>query len=571
MQATFAATLVDEWVRGGVTHAVVCPGSRSTPLALALAERAGDLRLHVHHDERSGAFTALGTALATGRPAVVLTTSGTATAELHPAIVEADLAAVPLIACTADRPPELRDVGAPQAIDQVHLYGRAVRWFGDPGVPDPTGAARWRAFAARALAEATGSHPGPVHLNLPFREPLVGVARALPPGRDAEPWTAVVPGGTGTGVAAEPPPMAVEGNRRGVIVAGAAAVDGPAVHLLAAALRWPVLADPRSAAWCPDPSVVPHVDALIRATHAASLRPETIVRIGPPPASRVVNEWLAGSRADEIVLGVPGWSDPSATAHTVVRGDATSTVDAWAATVGTRPGSDPRHGRDAWLDGWRRAGTAAAEAVASTLAERTPANEPAIARDTVAALADGTSLLVSSSMPIRDVERYATPRTGLRVVANRGANGIDGVVSTAVGVALGSAGPTALLVGDIAFLHDVNGLLGAADRTMDLVCVVIDNDGGGIFSFLPQARALAGERFEALFGTPHGLDLVAVARAHGVAAHSVEGAQVVSAVSEAAARGGLHVLVVRTDRTANVDRHRQVDDAVAAAVDRVLA
>src|SRR5215510_15437790 len=183
-QATFAATLVDEWVRDGLTDAVVCPGSRSTPLALALADHPG-VRLHVQHDERSGGFLALGLGLAAGRPAAVLTTSGTAAAELHPAVVEADLAAVPLLACTADRPPELRDVGAPQAIDQVHLYGRSVRWFGDPGVPDASGAGRWRPFAARAWAAAAD---GPVHLNLPFREPLVGAPGPLPPGRGAGPW-----------------------------------------------------------------------------------------------------------------------------------------------------------------------------------------------------------------------------------------------------------------------------------------------------------------------------------------------------------------------------------------------
>jgi 2-succinyl-5-enolpyruvyl-6-hydroxy-3-cyclohexene-1-carboxylate synthase len=200
VQATFAATLVDEWVRCGVTDAVVCPGSRSTPLALALAAD-GRLRVHVHHDERSAGFTALGLGLADDRPAVVLTTSGTAAVELHPAVVEASMAGIPLIACTADRPPELQDVGAPQTIDQTHLYGRAPRWFVEPGVADEASRSTWRSLAARAVAEATGAHPGPVHLNLAFREPLVASPDPLPPGRDES-----APGHLPASSAPSPPP-----------------------------------------------------------------------------------------------------------------------------------------------------------------------------------------------------------------------------------------------------------------------------------------------------------------------------------------------------------------------------
>jgi 2-succinyl-5-enolpyruvyl-6-hydroxy-3-cyclohexene-1-carboxylate synthase len=210
--------------------------------------------------------------------------------------------------------------------------------------------------------------------------------------------------------------------------------------------------------------------------------------------------------------------------------------------------------------------------VASTLAQESTPNEPAIARDVVAALPNGARLVVASSMPIRDVERYAAPRHGVTVVANRGANGIDGTVSTAVGLALGSAAPTALLIGDIAFLHDSNGLLGAAGRGIDLACVVVDNDGGGIFSFLPQARAVPAERFETLFGTPHGLDLVAVAAAFGVDARALgRDDDVGAAVREATAKGGVHVLVARTDRAANVGVHGRIDAAVAAAVDAALS
>jgi 2-succinyl-5-enolpyruvyl-6-hydroxy-3-cyclohexene-1-carboxylate synthase len=565
VQATFAATLVDEWLRCGVRHAVVCPGSRSTPLALALSERP-EIGLQVHHDERSGGFLALGLGLATGRPAVVLTTSGTAAAELHAAVVEADLAGVPLLACSADRPPELRDVGAPQAIDQVHLFGRAVRWFGDPGVPDPGSASRWRALAGRAYAATLGARPGPVHLNLPFREPLVGSAGPLPAGRGDRPWVA-----TGTAAAARatgvelPDELRALAGRRGVIVAGAAPVDGAAVHALAAALGWPVLAEPRSPAWIPAATGVVHLDAILRCRRAAGgLRPEAILRVGAPGASRVVNEWLAASAAYEVVVGAPGWSDPAATATTVIDGPPDGVLAALRSGVA---GPTPR----GWLERWQSASDAAAAAVAAALAEEPTPNEPAIARDVVAAVPDGARLVVASSMPIRDVERYATPRRGVTVLANRGANGIDGTVSTAVGVALGSAAPAALLIGDIAFLHDSNGLLGAAGRGIDLVCVVVDNDGGGIFSFLPQARAVPADRFEALFGTPHGLDLVALAAAFGADARALgRDDEVGAAVREATAKGGVHVLVARTDRAPNVDVHARIDGAVAAAVEEAL-
>jgi 2-succinyl-5-enolpyruvyl-6-hydroxy-3-cyclohexene-1-carboxylate synthase len=622
VQATFAATLVDEWVRAGVTHAVVCPGSRSTPLALAVTAHDG-LAVQVHHDERSAGFLALGLGLATGRPALVIVTSGTAAAELHPAVVEAHQAGVPLVVCTADRPPELQDVGGPQVIDQTHLYGRAVRWFADPGVPVADGADRWRPLAARAVAEATGDRPGPVQLNLAFREPLVGTVGPLPAARRHGPWTrlvvpasssSAVPSAVATDVHSALPatvPSAVVGElaglagRRGVLVAGEGSGDGDAVHAVATALGWPVLADPRAPAWRPGPATIAHLDALLRSPVAAErLRPEVVVRLGPPPASRVVGEWLAASGAEEVVVAGRSWSDPAGTAGTVVRAEPNPVVAAWAATPTT---ADPPAG---WLTAWQAAGAAAAGALAGHLDAPAPggdaipvagaelasvpapgdavpalgggvpggapadggATEPGVARAAVAALPDGAWLVVSSSMPVRDVERYAVPRTGVRIAANRGANGIDGVTSTAVGVAAGTGGPTALLIGDVAFLHDANGLLGAAGRGIDLVVVVVDNDGGGIFSFLPQARSVGGERFERLFGTPHGLDLVAVAAAFGVEARRLDdGAEVAGAVRDALDKGGVHVLVVRTDRAANVAVHQRLDDAVAAAVTAALA
>ena len=565
LQATFCATLVDEWVRAGVEHAVVAPGSRSTPLVLALA--ADDrLRVHVHHDERSAGFLAIGLALATWEPVVVVTTSGTAAVELHPAVVEADLAQVPLLVCTADRPPELVDVGAPQAIDQVHLYGRSVRWFHAPGVADAAASSRWRSVAARAYAEATGSNPGPVHLNLAFREPLVGRSQDLPPGRAVEGggWTWRPP-------LQEPtdPVISVRedlAGRRGVLVAGAGSGRGEAVDEIARALGWPVLAAPQARVWSEPSATVPAADALLRTALADELRPEVIVHLGGPLASRVVGEWLAAAGAPEIVVAGDGrWIDPHGTASVVLGVDPGEQLVAWLGELSdVRPVDD-----GAWRERWERAGEQAASAVATALAAETALNEPQVARTLVGALPEHAHLVISSSMPIRDVEWYVEPGVPVSVYANRGANGIDGVVSTAVGVGLATGSPTALLIGDIALLHDSNGLLGARDRDVDLVVVVVDNDGGGIFSFLPQADpdAVSPDRFEELYGTPHGLDLVALARAYGVAARPVESAdELTSAIEVALEAGGVHVLVARTDRRANVELHRRLNAAVADAV-----
>lgn len=586
IQATFVATLVDEWVLCGLRHAVICPGSRSTPLALALAERA-EISVQVHHDERSGAFLALGIGRETGRPAVVLTTSGTAAVELHPAVVEAHHGGVPMLVCTADRPPELRDVGAPQTIDQGRLYGGSVRWFMDPGVADWMMSGSWRAVAARAVAEATtGTAPGPVHLNLPFREPLVGTADSLPPRRDVQ------PPGSGTGAAATRwvasmpvkalAPSSLQellhrlvgqdtGNapRRGVIFAGEGSGSFPGV--LGERLGWPVVADPRSQQWSASSTSVGWLDGVLRSeTARARLRPEVILRLGEPPASRMVNEWCARSGAEEIVVSERAWSDPSSTAGLVVRTDPAAAAEALVQELASSAAQEaPRD----WHRSWRAASDAAREALHRTMAEAAVPTEPGVARMLATALPAEARLVVSSSMPVRDIERYVPPRSDLRVLANRGANGIDGVVSTAVGVAVASGRPTGLLIGDVALLHDSNGLLGAAQRGVDLVIVVVDNDGGGIFSFLPQAAELPPERFELLFGTPHGLQLAPLAQAYGVAARELapeEARDLDKHVVEAFGEGGVHVLVARTDRAANVAVHEQLDRAIVHAVEQVL-
>ena len=551
VQATFAATLVDEWARCGVTDAVISPGSRSTPLVLALAEHAG-IRVHVQLDERSAAFTALGLGLATGRPALVVTTSGTAAAHLHPAVLEAHHARVPLIACTADRPPHLHHVAAPQTVEQAGLFGDAVRWSHAPGLAVGVPPHTWRPLAARAFAEATSSPngSGPVHLNLAFDEPLVADAGELPPGRDADrPWFAVVP-------SASAPTVPVDAARgKGVIVAGRGC--GTGVVDMSDALGWPILADSRSGVRGTG-NAVAAFDPILRA-HAADLRPDVVVRVGDPPASKVLASWLSSLEDATHVLVDPlgVFADPDRTASIALR----ATPEAACRVLATLGEAAPVE----WLQRWRSTEAAAQRAIDEVLDGYSSLTEPAVARALTEAMRGDALLLTASSMPVRDVEWFGHPHQRVRVVANRGANGIDGLVSTATGLAL-SGRRTVAHLGDLAFLHDSNGLLGLRDRQVDCTLVVVDNAGGGIFSFLPQASALASERFEQLFGTPQSVDVAVLAGAHGLEVHEVV---TVDALRAAVARSGVQVVVVRSERRENVAVHEALNHAVAAAVNGV--
>jgi 2-succinyl-5-enolpyruvyl-6-hydroxy-3-cyclohexene-1-carboxylate synthase len=558
LQATFCATFVDELVRGGVTDAVVSPGSRSTPMALALA--ANDwLRVHVVLDERSAGFFALGIAQASNRPVVVLTTSGTAAAELHPAVVEAHQARVPLLVCTADRPADLHGISAPQTIVQRGLFGEAVRWSVEPGVVEGIPVSAWRSIASRAVAEAVAnvSGPGPVHLNLAFRDPLVEEAGAPPPGRaDLRPWHRAdrTPGTPSRELAAE-----LHG-RRGVIVAGKRC-GRTTLPFLAEALGWPVFADARSQ-MRGGPGAVAAFDELLRVPSFVAAQPvDFVLRLGEPPASKVLSQWL-GSLTDaaQLVVDPYGrWPDPERRADRVVHADPTAFCAELMDAVHPAP--------DGWLGGWTAAETAAQAAIDRVLETHDEATEPGVARSLTASLPSAVSLFVSSSMPIRDVEWYGHPSSSHRVHANRGANGIDGIVSSALGVAVGSGGPVVALLGDLAFLYDAGGLLGSVGRGASCTFVVVDNGGGGIFSFLPQAAALSRERFEQLFGTPQTADLVGLAAAHGVAGVVVDrAAEVVPAVTRAVDQGGVRLVVVRTDRSANVAVHDELHAAVAEAL-----
>lgn len=535
--ATACATLVDEWLRCGVRHAVIAPGSRSTPLALALAERP-ELSVHVVHDERVAAFAALGIGL-DGVPAVLLCTSGTAAANFHPAVVEAGLSDVPMIVVTADRPPELRGVGAPQTIDQLDLYGRAVRWFLDATPPDEADPMSWRPLAQRCFTAA--SH-GPAHLNLPFREPLVGPADRLPE-PIGEPLAEASLATLAT--ALDPGLDPALDRQRGVIVAGGRhAVPIADIEALANRLGWPVLADPTSGCRGLEQAITAFDSLLRHSDFARAHAPELVVRFGRPPASKLLSQWIVAAAAPVLQVGGPGVIDPD---HNVVGTCSVADLGMLSGAAGTP-----------WLARWRHANMRAEQAIDLAIAEL-PVSEPGVARTIATAIGPEVELVVASSMPVRDLEWFGG--SSARAHSNRGANGIDGVISTALGRAM-SGRSTVVLVGDIAFAHDSNALLGLAARRLDLRVVVIDNGGGGIFSFLPQATQLDPARFEQLFGTPHGTDIEALASAHGIAARTVSRFDDLAA---AVRTPGPSVTRVVTDRADNVRHHDLINAAVAAA------
>ncbi|MFZ9807589.1 MAG: 2-succinyl-5-enolpyruvyl-6-hydroxy-3-cyclohexene-1-carboxylic-acid synthase [Ilumatobacteraceae bacterium] len=555
--ATFCATLVDEWLQCGVRHAVVSPGSRSTPIALEIANRQ-EIEMHIFHDERSAAFAALGIAKASGIPAILVCSSGTAAVEFHPAVVEAHHSEVPILICTADRPAELQGVGAPQTIDQQNLYGVSVRKFVNAEVADESESHTWRKIARDLFATSLGKVRGPVHLNLRFREPLMGVATSLPPRNER---SAMIADKVDLPSARSLRKLKKALNfKNGVIIAGPENYQVESVLHLAQTLSWPVLADPRSGARVPSKFVVAAADSILRDEDIAKkLQPQVVLRFGTLPASKVVNSWLASSGAKQIVITTtPTLADPDQLCALHIVGE----IDELCAELASdRTNEQNKRDDFSWLDLWDSAESSAQKSINAALADEPGLSEPGVARALYGLLPEASNLVVSSSMPIRDVEWFAAPRTGLRVHANRGANGIDGVVSTAVGIALATRQPTTLLIGDIALLHDVNGLIGLVSREIDLRIVVIDNNGGGIFSFLPQAQTLELTKFEKIFGTPHGVNLKMVAQAHQINTHEVAN---MSDFAEVLSQRGPWLARVVTDRQENVKVHERINQMVAS-------
>jgi 2-succinyl-5-enolpyruvyl-6-hydroxy-3-cyclohexene-1-carboxylate synthase len=493
------AAFVDELARCGVEHACTSPGSRSTPLVLALA-REPRLTAHSHIDERASGFFALGLAKAGGRPVAVTCTSGTAAANLAPAVIEASEARVPLIVLTADRPAELREIGAGQTIDQIKLYGGAVRWFFEVGNHDATREReRWiRALACRAVATATGERPGPVHLNWGLREPLAaGPTPPLTDGRPGgRPWVAVRrPRGA-------PVTAPIEGARRGVIVAGRDDAGlAPEIPALAVAAGYPLLADPLSGARR-GAAAIAHYDLLLRDERFAAERaPEVVIRVGDLPTSRALRGWLAALDADQILLDPHGvWQDPASVVGTAIRADPRALVPP--------PAADP-----SWLAGWRAADAGIATAVERALGEEL--SEQAAARAVATALPADATVFVAASMAVRHLESYWPVRDDApRLLSNRGANGIDGTLATPLGIAAASAGPVVALVGDVAFAHDIGALLAVRRLGLELTIVLLDNGGGAVFDQLPIAAQT--DVYEHHIATPTALDFAAAAELYGL-------------------------------------------------------
>ncbi len=555
----FAAAwwVVDDLVRFGMEHATLSPGSRSTPLALALA-RHPNVRLHVHLDERAAGFFALGIAKATGRPVAVACTSGTAAAELLPAVVEASMTRATLVLLTADRPPELRDVGANQTIEQIGLFGGYVRVSIDAPVPgDAPDEQTWHDLVLRLTRASMGWPPGPVHLNLPFREPLVGAPQVMP---------ASPPSGTEFTLSAVPEPEELDvlewelsSTTDGLIMAGWMRESPPTLPELAARSGWPLLAEPTSNLRVPGALSAGQfllADARFPNEHV----PEVVLQFGAAPTSRASLELVR--RAGRLVIVDQDHlvADPHRKAAWTLPAEPAGFVS--ELLFGYEP-----EGESAWLRAWREADEAARTAVDGVVDAWTEPFEGRIARDVASSVPDGGVLVVGSSMPVRDLDAYMRPREGLRVLANRGASGIDGFVSTALGVSAVAA-TTTVLCGDLTLLHDIGSLIWSAGRGVDCVIVVPNNDGGAIFSFLPQREL---PEFEELFATPHGLDLGAICRAAGAGHARVERAgDLIPEVERAREAGGVHVVEVPIDRARNVELHAAVQEAVAATLGRTI-
>lgn len=572
-----ASAFAEELARGGLRLAVISPGSRSTPLAVALW-RQPEIEVSVIVDERSAGFFALGAAQATGEPVALLCTSGTALVNYHPAVVEADESGVPLLVLSADRPPELRGIGAGQTIDQIKTFGSSVRWFCEVGThaADDDGLLHYRSTACRALAAARGeTRPGPVHLNLPWREPLAPVAvegavtatdELALEGREGRPLTAV------TRIDLEPSAFLLDevaghiGNAiSGVIVAGRQLdpeLREPLAHLARVA-GFPILADPTSQLRCGphDRShVVAAYDLLLRDEHfARSVVPDLVLRFGEMPTSKPLRAWLAASGADEIVIDpCGGWNEPSRRAAAILRADPTELASGWAARL------EGLEGRERPLpERWLEAEAAAQIVLIEAFPVGAEITEPALHRALGATHRDGDLVYTASSMPIRDQEAFLAPSdTDVLFLSNRGANGIDGLVSSGIGAARASGRPTTIVTGDLGLLHDIGGLAALRKVETPVRIVVIDNDGGGIFHFLPQEAALDSDEFEALLGTPRGVDAAKAAALFDLPHRRLES---LADLPQALA-AGTGLIEVKTDRSTNVEAHRELTRRVHAAI-----
>ncbi|AFE09392.1 2-succinyl-6-hydroxy-2, 4-cyclohexadiene-1-carboxylic acid synthase/2-oxoglutarate decarboxylase [Corallococcus coralloides DSM 2259] len=577
LNVLWSRALLEELVRGGARHAVVCPGSRSSALALACAHTPG-LRVWSVIDERSAGFFALGMAKQSRQPVVLVATSGSAGAHFFPAVIEAAMAQVPLIILTADRPLELQGWGAPQTVPQARFYGDFARMFADVGMPEASSPAiaHLRATAARAVSTACRAPRGAVQLNVPFREPLAPIAQDFGAekltalareGRTDAPLTLIAQSSRAPDAAAlEDVRTRIAATGRGVIVCGPRDEDdgfAEAITALSLATGYPVLAEATSQArYGGGPLTVSLYDALLRhEPFARGHTPELVLRFGGGLTPKSPQQWLDTSGADITVFSDEGaLYDPAHRATRVLEGNAVLACRALTKGLSRGPGR--------WAQDFVNAERVARNALEQALGEQPDVlTEPRLAREVVAALPANALFFVSSSMPIRAVDAFAHGGgVPLRVLANRGANGIDGIVSSAAGMAAAAGRPAVLLSGDLALLHDVGGLVSAARARVPLTVVVVNNDGGGIFSFLPLAQVAKPDEFEALFGTPHGVDLSHAAALAGARFERPTTPAALRAAVRTGLEGGLHLVEVVVDRATNVDAHRHLFARMAAAL-----
>jgi 2-succinyl-5-enolpyruvyl-6-hydroxy-3-cyclohexene-1-carboxylate synthase len=570
-----ASAMVEELARCGVRNAALAPGSRSTPLALALWRHPA-IEVAVIVDERSAGFFALGAAQAGGQPTAVLCTSGTAAANLHPAVCEADEAGVPLIVLTADRPPELRGIGAGQTIDQLKLYGSAVRWFCEVGThdADDAGLLHYRSVACRAYAAARGDPmPGPVHLNLAWRDPLgpeprpadiTATSELALEGRGERPLTAVTAGPRDADDALlDEISDRIATSPRGLIVAGRQSDPDLAQPVVELAQRsgYPILAEPTSQLRLGGHDrnlVIWTYDAIARSRPAA-LDPELVVRFGDMPTSKALRAWLA-SLPDlrQVVIDPPaGWNEPSRQAETIVRADARAVAGGLAEQLAGRTGVSD------WTDSWTNANARVATVIQEALSGVDEPTEPGVHVTLGRLYGDGELVYTASSMPIRDSEAFVAPGSAdVRFLCNRGANGIDGLISSGIGAATATGRPTWIVTGDLGLFHDMNGLSAMREAGSPVRIVVLNNDGGGIFEFLPQADQVERDEFEAILGTPLGLDPATVADLHGLSHVRITDLAELDGTPQLANA----IIEVPVDRRHNVEVHRRIGDLVGDAL-----
>ena len=565
----WACTLVEELVAAGVETACVAPGSRSTPLVVAFAEHP-EIRVYSILDERSAAYFALGRGRV-GELTAVVTTSGTATANLHPAVIEADRARVPLLVLTADRPPELQDSGANQTVDQTKLYGDAVRWYRQ--VAEPAAEDRrlrsLRTTAGRAVAEATGTPQGPVHLNLPFAKPLepVEVPGDVPEAFDEE-ATLAAQGREGTYVqtTAGQPELdsvevdaltnALESAERPLLVAGPADPPGigtEGLATLAQRLDAPLLADPlsglRFGEHVPGSPVIGGYDAYLGHVAERWPEPDIVLRVGASPTSKPLRKYLGGVDARQFLVDpAGGWREAEFTATDLVVADPDRLVEQLRERFDGEQDGDPQSPADGWLDRFERAESRHWELAMS---HREDLFEGGLLADVAELAPDPATVFVSNSMPVRDLDRFGKPReTALRMLANRGASGIDGITSTALGAGSATDEPLVLVTGDLAYYHDMNGLLSIARCGVDATIVLVNNDGGGIFHMLPIETF--DPPFTGQFKTPHGLAFEPTADLYGLEFERAETREDFRETFEASiADDGTQVVEVRTDAEAS--------------------